>query len=122
MSKVGAQRDLGNAGRSLLHKWRRPLNTAGSQGAGTENTEKEEIKKKGKWWEFKSGKQLLLDIGKALRSKIVRLGAEERVFPETGADVRKGNGWNRNKWGGKGGFLQAHFSSSFCAKSLLHFP
>lgn len=121
MIKVGAQRDLGNAGRSLLHKWRRPLNTAGSQGAGTENMEKEEMKK-GKWWEFKSGKQPLLDIGKALRSRTVRLGAEERVFPEIGTDVRKGNGWNRNKWGGKARFLQACFSSSFCAKCLLHFP
>lgn len=48
MSKVGAQHDPGNPGRSVLHKWKRPLNRAGSQGAGSENTKKEEIKKKGK--------------------------------------------------------------------------
>lgn len=48
MSKVDTQCDLGNAGRSVPHKWMRPLNTAGSWGAGTKNTEKEEIRKKGK--------------------------------------------------------------------------
>lgn len=45
MSKVGAACHVGNAGRSVLRKWRKLLNTAGSWGAGTENMEKEEIRK-----------------------------------------------------------------------------
>lgn len=48
MSKVGAPHGVGDAERSVLGKWRKPLNRAGSWGAGTENMEREEIKKKGK--------------------------------------------------------------------------
>lgn len=122
VSKVGVQRDLGNAGRSALHKWGRPLNRAVSWGAGTKNME--EIRR-GNDEDLKARSSLENDTtGHRKGSEGVRLslGAEERVFPEIGIGVRKGNGWNRKKRGGEGGFLQAHFPSSFCARSLLHFP